>query len=207
MQLDHVVVATEDLGAGAHELDTRYELASVEGGRHPAWGTANLIVPLGDTYLELITVVDPAKAVDNAFGRWVARGARGLLNPIGWAVRTADIESVAARRSLVVENGSRLTSGGERLRWRIAGVDRAAGERCLPFFVAWEEGSTFPGAIGPGSSGSLSRLVLRGDTELVAAWLGGHQLPIEVRAGPAGVAAIVLRTPGGEVVVMSSGLG
>jgi hypothetical protein len=200
MQVDHVVIATGDLDAAARELEARYRLTSVEGGRHAGWGTANRIVPLGDTYLELVTPVDPAKARESAFGRWVASRASGLLNPLGWAVRTDDIDGVAARNDLVVETGSRLTPSGEPLRWSTAGVDRAVVEPCLPFFIEWEEGSTFPGS-GPSPGARLSMLVLGGDAERVAEWLGDHALPIEVRPGPPAVAAVVLRVGSGDATV------
>jgi hypothetical protein len=202
MQVDHVVVATDDLDAAARELEARYRLTAVEGGRHVDWGTANRIVPLGDTYLELVSVVDSAKARESAFGRWVALGSTGLLSPLGWAVRTDDIDGVAARNDLVVETGSRLTPSGEPLRWRFAGVDRAVAEPCLPFFIEWEEGSTFPGSGGrPTEAVRLSMLVLGGDPERVAEWLGGHALPIEVRPGPPAVAAVVLRIRSGNATV------
>ena len=73
-------------------------LASSAGGRHPGWGTANRIVPLGETYLELVTVVDEAEAAQSAFGRWVAASRPGA--PFGWAVRTDDLDAVAARLGL-----------------------------------------------------------------------------------------------------------
>ena len=62
LQIDHVLIAVADLADVAREIEARYGLASVEGGRHPGWGTANRIVPLGETYLELIAVVDEAEA-------------------------------------------------------------------------------------------------------------------------------------------------
>ncbi len=58
MQLDHILIAVTDLAAAAEELEARYGLASVAGGRHPSWGTANRIVPLAETYLELVAVID-----------------------------------------------------------------------------------------------------------------------------------------------------
>ena len=49
-----------DLAAAAREIEARHGLASIEGGRHPGWGTANRIVPLGSSYLELVAVIDDA---------------------------------------------------------------------------------------------------------------------------------------------------
>jgi hypothetical protein len=68
MQLDHVLIAVTDLAAAVEELEDRYGLAAVAGGRHPSWGTANMIVPLGETYLELVAVIDEDEAAESVFG-------------------------------------------------------------------------------------------------------------------------------------------
>src|SRR3954453_3346382 len=62
VQLDHALIAVHDLVPAARELQARHGLASLEGGRHPGWGTANRIVPLGETYLELVAIVDEDEA-------------------------------------------------------------------------------------------------------------------------------------------------
>jgi Glyoxalase-like domain len=71
-ELDHVLVAVPDLAAAARVLEEEHGLTAIEGGRHPGWGTANRIVPLGDSYLELVAVVDAGEAARSPFGRWVA---------------------------------------------------------------------------------------------------------------------------------------
>src|SRR5215213_9383959 len=68
LAIDHIVVPVSDLDRAAAEVEARYGLASVEGGRHPAWGTANRIVPLGDAYVELVAVADPKTAHRATFG-------------------------------------------------------------------------------------------------------------------------------------------
>ena len=75
MELDHVLIGVTDLAAAARELEARCGLVSVEGGSHPYWGTANRIVPLETSYVELVAVVDEATAADSSFGQWVASGA------------------------------------------------------------------------------------------------------------------------------------
>ena len=84
LRMDHVIYAVDDLDEAAAGLFDREGLGSVPGGRHEGWGTANRIVPLGDTYLELIAVVDVDEAEGSEFGRGVRRAqteerpARGL---------------------------------------------------------------------------------------------------------------------------------
>ena len=94
MELDHVLIAVSDLEAAAREVEQRHGLVSVEGGRHQGLGTTNAIVPLGDTYLELVAVVDEAEAAQSGFGSWVA-GWQPSARLLGWCVRTDDLDSVA----------------------------------------------------------------------------------------------------------------
>ena len=199
-----MLIAVTNLTAAARELQARCGLASVEGGRHPDWGTANRIVPLGSRYLELVAVVDPATAADSSFGRWVTSGASRLGQPLGWAVRTGQLDQLARRLGLTVRNGSRLAPSGELLRWRSAGIDEAAAESSLPFFIEWAPGGRPPGTTAvthPAAPAGISKLLLDGDPDRLAAWLGNHPLPIVVRAGRPAVAAIVLATATGEIVL------
>ena len=200
MELDHVLIACTDLEAAAREVEARVGLASVEGGRHRDWGTANRIVPLGRSYLELVAVVDAGVAAGSSFGRWVGDGATDAGRLIGWAVRTSDLDEVAGRLGLTVRSGSRMTPSGEELRWRSAGIDEAIAEPCLPFFVEWDEGVRLPGTESP-QPATISGLVLEGSPDRLAGWLGEHALPIRVLSGPAEVAAVVLSTSAGQVVL------
>jgi hypothetical protein len=177
VELDHVLIAAPaDLG-----------LESSAGGRHPRWGTANRIVPLGRTYLELVSVVDERAAEASAFGRWVAAARAGA--PFGWAVRTSDLDADVARLGLAVHEGSRLAPDGRELTWRMAGVERAAAEPALPFLIEWGPQTPFPGAAGPQVEVNLA---LRGDPRRVEEWLGGHRLPITVAPGGPAVVGVTV---------------
>ena len=177
------------------EFEGRYGLVSVEGGRHADWGTANRIVPLGDSYLELIAVVDPAEASQSAFGRWVANARTG--RPLGWAVRTDDLGAVAGRLGLNVGSGSRLTATGDLLRWRIAGIERAMAEPWLPFFIEWAAGSQLPGRLDvehPAAATGIKRLIVAGEPKRLSSWLDGRRLPVTLADGGSGVIGVVLLT-------------
>ena len=203
MELDHVLLAVTDLAAAARDIQARCGLASVEGGRHPGWGTANRIVPFGTHYLELIAVVDRA-AADSGVARWVSSAASDLGRPLGWAVRTGKLDQVARRLGLTVGTGSRTTPSGEVLRWRSAGIDQAAAEPSLPFFIEWEAGTALPGATAidhAAAPAAVAKLILQGDPDRLTAWLGDHALPVVVRPGRPAVAAIVLSTARGEIVL------
>jgi len=194
LELDHVLIAVRDLAASAAEVEGRFGLASVEGGRHPGWGTANRIVPLGTSYLELVAVVDAGEAAANPFGRWVAGARPDGFRLLGWAVRPDDLDAVASRLGLPISVGSRQAPRGEQLRWRSAGLERAASEPSLPFFIEWSAETPFPGVAAPPST-SIRELQLAGDADRIAWWLGPHDLPMTVSPGPAGIRALLLDGP------------
>jgi hypothetical protein len=59
---------------------------------------------------------------------------------------------------------------------------------------------SLPGTMDP-LPATTARLVLEGNPDRVAAWLGDHSLPIRVHFGAAEVAAVVLSTPTGQIVL------
>jgi Glyoxalase-like domain len=161
-------------------------------------------VPLGDTYLELIAVVDEAEAAQSPVGRWVGDVPPRIARPLGWVVRTDQLGEVARRLDLTVADGLRAAPDGRLVRWRMAGIEQAAAEPSLPFFIEWGQDTPFPGrAAATHRSGSveIARLELSGDPDRLAAWLGLHRLPITIRAGAPAVASIVLTGAAGEIVV------
>jgi len=196
-----VLIAVADLRAAA-AFESLYGLASVEGGRHAGWGTANRIVPLGDTYLELIWVVDGDEAAGSAFGRWVASGQAG--QPLGWAVRTDELDEVVQRLDLTVRPGARPTADGSLLRWRMAGIEQAAAEPFLPFFIEWAPGGLFPGRATvhhKAGAPKITQLTVSGDPDRLSVWLATPPLAIVVRPGPPKVAQVVVSTAAGPLVL------
>jgi hypothetical protein len=203
VELDHVLIAVDALGRAAHEFEAAYGLGSIEGGRHPGWGTANRIVPLGESYLELVAVVDRAEAADSAFGRWVqAIDTRAGYQPFGWAVRAIDLDATAERLGLTVVSGSRITPDGQTLRWRGAANDQPTSDPSLPFFIEWADGSAFPGralVAHPAGSVRLTSLELSGDPYRLCYWLGTHDLPLAIREGSPAVDQVVLTGDRGAI--------
>ena len=177
------------------------------GGRHPGWGTANCIVPLGDAYLELVTVVDAAAAARSSFGRWVSALQRDVLRPVGWAVRTEELDDVASRLGLTIEGGSRTGRDGGLVCWRSAGVDEAAAEPALPFFIEWAPGTQLPGhapTVHAAGKVCVAEVRVSGDAHEIESWLGMHQVPIDIRPGPSAITAVVLRSASGDEIVLDA---
>ncbi len=201
LAIDHVILPVRDLAAEVARLKARYGLVSVEGGRHPAWGTANWIVPLGESYLELVAVADREAASRSAFGRWVASALPG--SPLGWAVRTDSIDAVGRRLGQPVLPGSRVDPRGALIAWRSVGVEIAVREPGLPFFIQWGDGMQVPGAAAVrhrDGSVSLTLLSVAADQERLADWLGDHDLPIAV-TGSSGAWSISLTGAHGKLTL------
>src|SRR5438046_10406965 len=110
--VDHVLLPVADLDDGARSLDERFGLKGIPGGRHPGVGTANVIVPLGRQYLELIAIVDEGEAASSRLGGRVVRALKESRRFVVWALRTEDR---AAGRARLQCDGWELTAIVDRL--------------------------------------------------------------------------------------------
>ena len=201
LMVDHVVIGVPDLDDAAATLLVRHGLIAAPGGRHPRFGTANRIVPLGTSYLELVAVDDAEAAARNPFGTWVAEMADDRA-AWGWALRTTDIEATAARLGLDVTPGERVRADGVRLSWRLAGVPAEQGDYGRPFFIQWDDGTPLPGAADvPHPAGPTSLAELRASGDGLEAWLGGPVPHVVVDVGLGGVDALTLTTGTGDITI------
>ena len=205
--IDHVVLAVADLEGTGERLRREHGLASAPGGVHPRWGTENRIVPLGQDYVELIAVVDPAVGRATALGRaLLALTEDGRDQWFAVCVSDTGIEATATRLGLAVEPGERTRPDGSQLRWRGAGIEDPGREAWLPFFIAWD----VPPALHPGRSAihhdvavlGIDRVEVAGDAARLREWLGpaGDALPIEVADGEPGVRSVMLAVDGADPI-------
>jgi hypothetical protein len=128
--IDHLVLAVRDLGAAGAELERSLGLQPSDGGRHPAFGTQNRLIWLGDSYLELVAIVDPAVAGQTWFGRLVQAEAERGEGLVTWAVASDALESdVAAFRAFGSSlgdpvAGERRRDDGSVVRWQASLPER-----------------------------------------------------------------------------------
>ena len=133
------MLGVADLEQGARAIEERYGLKALPGGRHPGAGTANMIVPLGASYLELIAVVDESEITGGHMGRRVQQAVAAGRTFVAWAIRTDDLE--ALRQFLhdegwqrhEIRDGSRKTPDGKTIKWR--SLDLGVG--AMPFAIQW----------------------------------------------------------------------
>lgn len=194
-----------DLTAAAARFSNEFGLDSVEGGRHPAWGTANRLIPLGTGYVELTAVVDAATAVRSEFGRAVHDAVTEGGRLLTWSVATDDIEAVARRLSLDVLPGSRTKPDGVVLAWRLAGLAHSLRESAFPFFIQRDCRAELHPAFGSAAhrvkSPGIAWVEVRGNKEALRRWLGGHELPVRIREGESRLSAIGIATDQGEIIL------
>jgi len=188
LDLDHIVVCVPDLTAAARDFEDRLGLTSVEGGRHSGHGTANRLIPLGDSYIELLAVVEAKQAKTSPLGTWAMHRA-AVPGADAVCLRTDDIECVSERFDLQTMTMSRVTPDGVILNWRLAGLKQALASG-VPFFIQWD----IPDDLHPGctpvehAAGAvgLGSVTISGDLEQLSPW--ANRVPrLEARNGDPGV--------------------
>lgn len=134
--LDHVIIGVNDLERATRVFEEKLGLRASGGGRHPMGGTANRIIVIGDTYLELITMAEPAEAQRSMLER-LAKG-EGYLNCVfGSDALRADSEAMAKRGIAIIgPQEGRLTAADGRSRgWIRTDVERPDLAQHYPFLI------------------------------------------------------------------------
>ena len=117
-------------------------MRAAHGGRHQGRGTRNALIALSENaYLEIVGP-DPEQP-DVSGPRWL--GIDDLTAPrlVTWAVKCANIETVAESAALAgvalgsVTSGSRQTTDGTVLRWRLTDPRALVEDGLIPFLIDW----------------------------------------------------------------------
>ena len=134
--LDHIIIGVHDLDAAAHTFGHGLGLFPSGGGVHPSGGTANRIIVVGDTYLELITIDRPAEAQESIRER-LAKG-EGYLN---FVLASNDIEAdcqAMRQRGVALLGptpGSLRAADGRSRAWVRADIERPDLTQRYPFLI------------------------------------------------------------------------
>jgi len=201
-RIDHVLYGVHDLALAARRFETDYGLTAAGGGSHGELGTANRLIPMGDQYLELITVADPTSQHPLALvlGAWIAEGDRFF----SMAIEVGDVDATADRLGSSVLDGTRTGPDNASVNFRLAGFDTALAEQ-VPFFIEWGEGREHrlpaPGAAANPHARGVAWVELGGDVEGLRAWLGGDVEGVRLVGGAPGVRALGIATNGDEIIV------
>ncbi len=134
--LDHIIIGVHNLEQATDTFSTKLGLAVSGGGIHPTGGTANRIIVIGDTYLELIAVRAPDEAQPSILQR-LAKG-EGYLNCV-LGSNDLEADSAAMRQrgvSIIGPNAGMLTAADGRSRgWARVDVERPDLTQHYPFLI------------------------------------------------------------------------
>lgn len=198
LAFDHVISVVDDLERASAGLRREHGLGSVEGGRHVDHGTGNRIVPLGDSYLELMAVVDEAEAAQSPLGVWVGQrlAAGGGLSAL--CLRTDEIDIVGERLGEQPAPMSRRRPDGVELVWQLAGLGDMV-TRGDPFFIQWDiDADDHPGRTSASHDrpvGGIAWVEIGATEAALDARLGPHELDLRVVDGPEGPRRVGIAGP------------
>jgi hypothetical protein len=207
LALSQVIIVVPDLAAAQTRFETM-GFTVVEGGRHPGLGTANCLIPLGGSYLELLGVVEPDVAMRTPFGLAALHTTENGQRLARWAFRTDDIDGIAAETGLVPERRSRVNRNGERLSWRSAGISESLLASCRPFFMQWDDPAQFPGAIAvdhPNGATAVHEVVVATESpDDIVRWVERAGAPVTVVTGGCSIEKVSVRDDARAVVATIS---
>lgn len=134
--LDHIIIGVRDLEQAARIFGQKLGLLPSGGGIHPIGGTANRIIVIGDTYLELIAVYLPEEAQES-IRRRLEKG-EGYLNCVFTSDDLdADSQAIRARGVALIGPvaGSLRSADGRERAWRRVDVERLDLTQRYPFII------------------------------------------------------------------------
>jgi len=188
VDIDHIVLACADLDRAERVFTDRLDIRCRGGGAHEGIGTRNRIVPLGSTYLELVTVDDPRAAARHPFGRLVKEAIDRKRLFAGWVV-----EGCPGPDEVRIERCG--------VSIRLGGCSRALTRPDLPMVLERPAGQ-----LRPGESGAAGRLVELEVGGPAAAAAGAPPAGVVVRSGRSvGIVSCTVLTAGGDRVRIDEG--
>jgi hypothetical protein len=156
VQVDHIVMVVPELKEAAQHVLQLLGLEAIPGGRHDRAGTENLIVPMGSSYLELVTVTRREEAAGNPFGRFVQRALSRAVLLAGWAAPLTGGPPPGVSQQRLTRNGAAV---------ELYGVDETEGRTHQPFLIRRPQDQRFPGMCSSDPRRISSILVAKPDEE------------------------------------------
>ena len=192
-RIDHLVMTAPSLETGANYLRETLGVEPAGGGKHPAMGTHNLLLKLGEKlYLEIIAV-DPAAPAPQR-PRWFGLDELTSSDPpafAAWVVRTDDIHG--ARTACQESLGTIVPMERDTLCWLITipedGTPVLGG--AAPALIQWRAG-THPAAGLVDAGLSLAELaIIHPEPARILRMLNdlGLEGPWRVQSGEPGIGA------------------
>lgn len=134
--LDHIIIGVHNLKHAAAIFSEKLGLITSGGGNHPNGGTANRIIVIDDTYLELIAIHTPEEAQISMLER-LSKG-EGYLNFVVGSNNIAMDSQAMQQRGVQVlgPNPGELKSGDGNVRgWLRTDIERPEMAQHYPFII------------------------------------------------------------------------
>lgn len=199
LRLDHLAVSARSLDEGVAAIEAALGVTMAGGGQHPAMGTHNRLLSLGDLYLEVIAV-DPAAPAPGR-PRWFDLDRfTGPPRLTTWIAATEDMEAALAAGPPGWGAPMALARGDYRWQMAVPEDGRLPFDGTCPALIQWH-GSLHPAAALPDRGLRLNRLtVTHPEAAALRARLRLEDPRLHFAAGPPGLAAVI-DTPGGPVAL------
>lgn len=145
MLLDHVIHFIEETPEEAVRFWQQQNHNAIVGGRHEKWGTRNALLYGKDSYIEWLALENReiAEKAEHPLTQLLLHNGPGFGTV---CFRTESIGELAARlkssgfQTSGILDGSRRTSEGKLLEWKMLFVDEEPSARLPnPFFIQWGE--------------------------------------------------------------------
>lgn len=139
--LDHITVTAPSLSEGIDHVEGMLGVTVPHGGSHPAMGTHNCLMRIGDgLFLEIIAIDPYSDAPDRP--RWFDLDRIGGEAPRlrTWVLGTADIQDALDRIPVARGRATPITRG--KLSWLISVADNGAlsHDGASPTLIQWPDG-------------------------------------------------------------------
>ena len=202
MQLDHVILAIDDLDSGIEEFEELTGIKAAYGGGHEHGNTHNAIVALDNKiYLEILAPKDDLDTIPEFFKNM------SQLKPIGFALSVDDIDLLENSvkkyqfKTGGIEDWSRVKPNGDKLEWKLLRIyDPAFGIN--PFFIDWSETTIHP-SLQMNSAGALLKLEIttpyKDEIEKVMSDAHSRIETLKLNQGDSVELSVEIQTPKGRI--------
>ncbi len=148
-KIDHIVYSVLDLDKAMDHIEKELGIRPVFGGYHKTQGTKNALLNLGDgCYLEILAIDNQNKDINTP--RWM--GIDLITEPriTRWAVKSESIDLDSKilksfdKTMGEIYEGSRKTTSGETLAWKMILPLASPEIELMPFMVDWSSSAFHP---------------------------------------------------------------
>ncbi len=202
--VDHLVFAAPDLSQGIEHVEDLLGVTVSPGGRHPQWGTRNVLVPLEDRIFLEVIAPDP----EAEHGPVTLFGIDRLTEPrlVTWVARCGALADQVSRAHGVdldmgaILSGRRKREDGTEISWQLTDPMARREGGVIPFLIDW-------GNTPHPTEGTEPRCALRGlrllhpEEPRVTAGLRALGIGVGVALDERPEIRATLDTPAGRVVL------